>query len=183
MSGSATTLTPTAIRSILIAAAVLTLFGSVAAPAQAGDFFGPDRYEYGPPRYDNDYYRYHYRCSRCGCWGRCQSSLRPGGVFERRYRYVERKYVEREYVERRYAWPVHRSHRYGCCYSPWRSSHYPDYRSSSPYPWGYGGIRGQQPSYGYGPSGYYDAPPPRPPAPVGYDAGPYGDEGRRWDPE
>ena len=178
MSGSATTLSPRAIRWTLIAAAMLALFGSVAAPAQAGDFFGPDRYGYGPPRYDYERYRYHHRCYSCGCWGRCQYSGRSGGVYERRYRYVERKYVEREYVERRYTSPVRRYH----SYAPWRSSYYSGYRSpSSSYPWGYGGIR-REPSYGYGRSGYYDEP-PRPPAPVGYDAGPYGDdEGRRWDP-
>jgi hypothetical protein len=184
MSGSATTLSPRASRWILIAAPVLALLGSVAVPAQAGDFYGPDRYDYGPSRnyygpsrYDYDPYRYHHRCSSCGCWrcgcGGCQSSVRRGSVFERRYRYVER-----EYVERRYTWPVRRYSSYG-----WHRS-YPGYRTwSTPFPWGYGGVRGQQSSYGYGyPSTYYDAP-PRPPAPVGYDADPYGDEGRRWDPE
>jgi hypothetical protein len=202
MSGSATTLSPRASRWILVAAPVLALLGSVAAPAQAGDFYGPDRYDYGPSRYgygpsryDYDPYRYHHGCSSCGCW-RCgyQSSVRRGSVFERRYRYVER-----EYVERRYTWPVHRSsygygygwHRspsygYGWHRSPsygWHRS-YPGYRtwSTPSFPWGYGGVRGQQSSYGYGPSSYYEEP-PRPPAPVGYDAEPYGDEGRRWDPE
>jgi hypothetical protein len=182
MSGSAKTFSPRAIRWTLIAAAVLALFGSVAAPAQAGDFYAPDRYDYGPPRYGyapSRYgYGYHPRCYSCGCWNRCQPRVRYGSVYERRYRYVERKYVEREYVERRYASPVRRYHHYG-----WQYSDYPRYRTPSSYPWGYGGIREQQPSYGYGRSGYYDAP-PRPPAPVGYDAGPYGDdEGRRWDPD
>jgi hypothetical protein len=182
MSGSATTLSPRASRWILIAAPILALLGSVAAPAQAGDFYSPYRYDYGPSRYDYDPYRYHHRCSSCGCWrcgcGGCQSSVRPGGVFERRYRYVER-----EYVERRYTWPVRRPRSYGCCNAPSRSS-YPGYRNwSTPFPWGYGGVRSQQPSYGYGPSASYDAGPPRPRAPVGYDAEPYGDEGRRWDPE
>jgi hypothetical protein len=202
MSGSATTLSPRASRWILIAAPVLALLGSVATPAQAGDFYGPDRYDYGasrygygPSRYDYDPYRHHHGCSSCGCWrcgcGGCQSSVRRGSFYERRYRYVER-----EYVERRYTWPVRRYSSYGWHRSypsyGWRRSYpsygwhrsYPGYRNwSTPFPWGYGGVRGQQSSYGYGPSTYYDAEPPRPPAPVGYDAEPYGDEGRRWDPE
>jgi hypothetical protein len=158
MSGSATVLSPRTRRWIRITAPVLVLLGSVAAPAQASDFYPPYRYDDGAPRYDYDSYRDR------------QSSVRPGGVIERRY-----KYVEREYVERRYSWPVHRPG-YGCCDAP-----YPDYRTSStPFPWGYGGVRGQQPSYGDGASAYYG---PRPPAPVGYDAGRYSDEGRRWDPE
>jgi hypothetical protein len=183
MSGSATIFLPRASRWILIVGAVLALLGSIAAPAQAGDFYGPSRYDYGP-RYDYNPYRYHRSCyscgcSRCGC-GRCQyqySGRSGGGVYERRY--SERKYVEREYVERRYASPVHRYSSYGY---GWRSG-YPRYRSWSPrFPWGYGGIRTQQP-YGWAPSAYYEEEPPRPPAPVGYDGGPYGDAGRGWDPE
>ena len=175
----------------MLAAPVLALLGSVDAPAQAGDFDGPYRYDYGanrdnydPSGYSYDPYRYQHRCSSCGCsrcgCGGCQSSVRSGGLIERRYRY---KSVEREYIERRYASPVRRFPRYGYASSRYA---YPGYRSwSTRFPWGYGGVRGQQAPYGWGPSAYYNnnAWPQRPPAPVGYDAGPYGDEGRRWDPE
>jgi hypothetical protein len=162
MSGFATTPSPKLSRWILIAASILTLFGSlaVAAPAQASDFYGPGGYEYGPR------YGYHNNCCgggcyRCGC-GRCYQGYRRGGsVVERRY--YERKYVERSYVERRYVRPHHYYPRYGygCCGSPYRS--YSGYRGYSRFPWGYGGVR----SEGYGPSAYYDEA-PRPPAPVGY---------------
>jgi hypothetical protein len=183
MSGTAKTLPPKLSRWLWIAAALLALLGSAAAPARAGDFdapygygdgYGPSRYDYGPSRYEYHPYGYYHRCWRCGCGG-CRS--RSGLVYERKYRYVER-----EYVERRYASPVRRYPRYGWHSYGWHRS-YPSYRNwSTPFPWGYGGIRDQRPSYGYGRSAYYDAP-PRPPAPVGYDADPDGDEGRRWDPD
>jgi hypothetical protein len=201
MSGSAKTLSPRAGRWTLIAAAILALLGSATAPALAGDFDAPYGYDYGRPRYDYgsprygyvpsrygyDPYRYHHGCSSCGCWrygcGRRQYSARPGGVFERRYKY---KYIEKEYVERRYTSPVRRYSSYGWhpSYRGYRTS-YPGYRTwSAPFPWGYGGVRGQQSSYGYGyrdgPSADYDAEPPRPPAPVGYDDEPHGYEGRSW---
>ena len=180
MSGPAKTLSPSACRWILIAASVVTLLGSAAAPARAGDFDAPYRYDDGPARYDYDHDRYDPYRYRYDPYRYHPSSVRPSGVIERRSRYIERKYVEREYVERRYTWPVRRYHSYGCCNTSRYA--YPRYRTwSAPFPWGYGGIRGQRPSYAYGRSAYYA---PRPPAPVGYDAGPYGDdEGRRWDPE
>jgi hypothetical protein len=181
MSGPVTTLLPRASRSILIAAAVLALLGSIAVPAQAGDFgnpygYGYSRYSYGP--------RYGYNgcsscgCHRCGCYrcgcGGCGSTGWRGGVYERRYRYVEREYIERRYVApiRRYPY-----YGYGCC-GP-SHSYYQGYRS--PFPYGYGGIRGEGSHYGYGPAAYQYEEPPRPPAPVGYDGGGYGDEGGRWE--
>jgi hypothetical protein len=193
MSGSAKTLSPRAGRWTLIATAILALLGSATAPAKAGDFdapygydYGRPRYEYGPPRYgysryryDDGPYRYHHSCSSCGCYscGRRQYSARPGGVFERRYRYIEK-----EYVERRYTSPVRRYTSYGWhpSYQGYRTS-YPGYRTlSAPFPWGYGGVRRSSYGYGDGPSADYDAEPPRPPAPVGYDDEPHGYEGRGW---
>ncbi len=177
MSGSATTLSLRASRWILIAAAFLALLGSVAAPAQAGEYYGRygNGYGYGSSGYGG-YYRHGYNngcsscgCHRCGCGG-CRPHVRRGGVYERRY-------VEREYVERRYVAPIRRH--YGCC-NGYSGSYYPGYRST-PFPYGYGGVRGARP-YGYGPAAYYDGA-PRPPAPVGYDAEPYGDAGEGWNPE
>ena len=179
MSGPATTLSPRASRWILIAATVLATLGSIAVPAQAGDFdnpygYGNARYNYGP-RYGYNGYGYNgcssCGCHRCGCYrcgcGGCRPYVR-GGVYERRY-------VEREYIERRYVAP-YRRYGYGCC-GPSRS-YYQGYRT--PFPYGYGGIRGEGSSYGYGPAAYQYGEPPRPPAPVGYDGGGYGDEGGGW---
>jgi hypothetical protein len=175
MSGSATTLSPRLIRWILIAASVFALLGSVAAPAQAGDYYGPSRYGYG---YNYNPYRYGNGCSSCGCvrcgCGGCRPHVRRGGVYERRY-------VEREYIERRYVAPIRRYPRYGygCC-GPSRSYYggYQGYRS--PFPYGYGGVRSE--GYGYAPAAYQYEEPLRPPAPVGYDVGAY-DAGNGWDPQ
>jgi hypothetical protein len=169
MSGSVT-IPRKASRWMLVTAPVLALFGSVAAPAQAGDYYGGYRYD-DAPRYSGYSYGYHPRCWRCG------SSARRGTVLERRY-----KYVERDYYERRYTAPVHHHH-YGYGYG-WNAprSYYPGYRTGeAAFPWGYGGVRQhpygwyrRRPSYdGYGSSAYDDV--ERPPAPVGED-GPYGDE-------
>ena len=170
MSRFATTLRPRTGRWILIAASLLALLGSfaVASSAQASDYYGsyPQRYGYGASRYG--YYPsrcsccrpcYPQRCDSCGCQ-RCGC----GGC---RPRVVERRWIERQYVERRY----------GCCSS---NSYYPRYRSygSTPFPYGYGGVRR---SYGYGPANYEDDGADRPPAAVGYDGGQYGDEGGRWE--
>jgi hypothetical protein len=188
MSGSATTtLSPRAIRLTLIAASVLALFGLVAAPAQAGGYYGSYGNNYGPRYGYNGGYGYNNGCSSCGCHrcgchrcgcGGCRPIVRYGGVYERRY-------VEREYIERRY--PAYR--RYGCCGGS--RSYYGGYRGyggygggyggyRTPFPYGYGGVRGS--SYGYGPADYqYGA--PRPPVAVGYDGGSYGDAGGGWDPQ
>jgi hypothetical protein len=147
-------------RLAMIVAGVLALLGSfvVTAPAQAGYY--DDSYYGSDPGYGYSPYRRYHGCSACGCWRRCNSSSRPGLVYERRYR-------EREYVERRYGWPArHYRRHYG--YYP-----YGGYRSwSRPYPWGYGGVRGWRApySYRYEPSADRYAEPPRPPAPV-WDSG------------
>jgi hypothetical protein len=171
MSGTVTTLPRKASRWILIAAPMLALFGAVAAPAQAGDYYGGYRYE-DSPRYGYGYgYGYHPRCTswRCGSGAR-----RSGVVLERRYRYVER-----DYYERRTTAPVHHYHHYG-----WNAprSYYPGYRTGeAAFPWGYGGVRQhpygwyrRRPYDGYGSSAYDDV--ERPPAPVGDDGGYYGEE-------
>jgi hypothetical protein len=192
MNSSANGRPPGRSRLALIIAGVFTLLGTfvVTAPAQAG-YYGGSYYGYNPcsyrprcggygyPRYGYAPYR-RYGCSGCGgCYRRCGSVYRSGAVYERRY-------IEREYVERRYGYGGYRrpygDYPYGG-YRHYGSYPYGAYRSwSRPFPWGYGGVRGEPAPYGYGyqPSTYGYEEPPRPPAPVwdgaGYEAAPDGYE-------
>jgi hypothetical protein len=81
-------------------------------------------------------------CGQCGC-GQCAVSVQPPRVV------IERRIVKHEYIERRYM--------DDCCQEQTRlpaAPHavppvYPsEYGQRSPFPYGYGGVRGQ-PSYGY----------------------------------
>ena len=83
-------------------------------------------------------------CGQCGC-GQCAVSVQPPRVV------IERRIVKHEYIERRYMDDCCQEQTYG--YPP-RPPHavppvYPsEYGQRSPFPYGYGGVRGQPP-YGY----------------------------------
>jgi hypothetical protein len=185
MNSPATARPPGRSRLALIAAGFLALLGSfvVTAPAQAG-YYGNSYYGSNPcsyrPRCGYGYgyspYRYapyrRYGCSGCGgCYRRCGSVWRSGGVYERRY-------VEREYVERRYGYggyrPYYGDNPYGGYRRQYGYNPFVGYQfAPSGFPWGYGGVRNWRAPYGYGyqPSAYGYEEPSRPPAPVWDGAG------------
>jgi hypothetical protein len=82
-------------------------------------------------------------CGQCGC-GQCAVSVQPPRVV------IERRIVKHEYIERRYMDDCCQEQTYG--YAPRPHAVPPVYPSEygqrSPFPYGYGGVRGQ-PSYGY----------------------------------
>jgi hypothetical protein len=83
-------------------------------------------------------------CGQCGC-GQCAVSVQPPRVV------IERRIVKHEYIERRYMDDCCQEQAYG--YPPRPPQVVPpmypsEYGQRSPFPYGYGGVRGQPP-YGY----------------------------------
>jgi hypothetical protein len=149
---------------LLIAAVAAFLTFAVTTPAEAGYYYGGG--DYGSAcGYRCGGYRYHscgggygcggYRYRPCGDYGcgyryHSCSSCGYHGYYPRRNYVYERRYVEREYVERSYGAPHYHhygydDHRYGYDDEPYRRYSY--YRR--PFPYGYGGIRGEAPPYDY----------------------------------